>query len=144
MQHFFDSPDKLLSSHLKITHSIQEPEMFDFEKLDVYQVIKANNSKVLRFIFQHPTMDVYIKDQWKRSNLSIILNLAEGTGRMSNAEKKSFLTIARGSVFESVALLETVKDLEMIDEALFKEFYDGYEQISKMLLGMIRSYSTGV
>jgi four helix bundle protein len=118
--------------------------MFDFEKLDVYQVIKANNSKVLRFIFQHPTMDVYIKDQWKRSNLSIILNLAEGTGRMSNTEKKSLLTIARGSVFESVALLETVKDLEMIDEALFKEFYDGYEQISKMLLGMIRSYSTGV
>jgi four helix bundle protein len=115
--------------------------MFDFEKLDVYQVIKINNLKVLKFIFSHPTMDLYLKDQWKRSNLSIILNLAEGTGRMTNADKKQFLTVARGSVFESVAILETVKDLELLDDTLFKEFYDSYEQISKMLLGMIRSYS---
>ncbi|MBN2481946.1 MAG: four helix bundle protein [Bacteroidales bacterium] len=116
--------------------------MFDFEKLDVYQVIKGNSSKILQFIFNHPTLDLYIKDQWKRANMSIILNLAEGTGRMSNPDKKHFLTIARGSVFESVAILEIVKELGLIEEDLFKEYYDGYEQISKMLLGMIRSYST--
>jgi four helix bundle protein len=116
--------------------------MFDFEKLDVYQVIKNNNSKVLKYIFGHPTLDLYLKDQWKRANLSIILNLAEGTGRMSNSDKKHFLTIARGSVFESVAILETVKELGLIEEEMFKEFYDSYEQISKMLLGMIRSYAS--
>ena len=115
--------------------------MFDFEKLDVYQVIKGNNSKILKFIFSHPTLDLYIKDQWKQANMSIILNLAEGTGRMTNSDKKHFLTIARGSVFESVALLETVKELGLIDDDLFKEYYESYEQISKMLLGMIRSYS---
>jgi len=115
--------------------------MFDFEKLDVYQVIKANNAKVLKYIINHPTMDDYIKEQWKRSNLGIILNLAEGTGRMVNAEKRQFLTTARGSVFESVAILETVKGMDLVEEDVFKEFYDGYEQISKMLLGMIRSYS---
>ncbi len=116
--------------------------MFDFEKLDVYQVVKTNNSKILKFILGHTAMDPYIKEQWKRSSLSIILNLAEGTGRMTNTDKKHYLTIARGSVFESVAILETARDLELLNEALFKEFYDGYEQISKMLLGMIRSYST--
>jgi four helix bundle protein len=115
--------------------------MFDFEKLDVYQVIKSNNSKVLKFIFGHPSMDLFIKDQWKRSNLSIMLNLAEGTGRMTNSDKKHFLTISRGSVFESVAILETVRDLGLIEQEQFKEFYESYEQISKMLLGMIRSYS---
>jgi four helix bundle protein len=115
--------------------------MFDFEKLDVYQVIKSNNSKILQYIFSHLTLDLYIKDQWKKSSLSIILNLAEGTGRMTNTDKKHYLTIARGSVFESVAILETVKGLGLIEDNLFKEFYDTYEQISKMLLGMIRSYS---
>lgn len=115
--------------------------MFDFEKLDVYQVIRSNNSKVLKYVFGHPTMDLFIREQWKRSNLSIMLNLAEGTGRMTNSDKKHFLTIARGSVFECVAILETVKDLELIEQDLFKEFYESYEQISKMLLGMIRSYS---
>jgi four helix bundle protein len=116
--------------------------MFDFEKLDVYQVIRGNNSKVLKFIFSHATLDEYLKDQWKRSSVSIMLNLAEGTGRMTNTDKKHYLTIARGSVFESVAILETVHDLGFCDEAVFREFYDNYEQISKMLLGMIRSYST--
>ena len=116
--------------------------MFDFEKLDVYQVIRSNNSKVLKFIFTNATLDLYLKDQWKRSSLSIMLNLAEGTGRMTNADKKHYLTIARGSVFESVAILEVVRDLGHIDEDSFKEFYDIYEQISKMLLGMIRSYSS--
>jgi four helix bundle protein len=116
--------------------------MFDFEKLDVYQVVKSSNSKVLKFIFEDATLDPYLKDQWKQATLSIILNLVEGTGRMNNTEKKHFLTIARGSVFESVALLETSKDLGLLNETQFKEFYDGYEQISKMLLGMIRSYSS--
>jgi len=115
--------------------------MFDFEKLDVYQVVKTNNARIFKYIIGHPEMDEYIKDQWKRSNLGIILNLAEGTGRMTNADKKQFLTVARGSVFVSVAILETLKELGILDEVLFKEFYDGYEQISKMLLGMIRSYS---
>jgi four helix bundle protein len=116
--------------------------MFDFEKLDVYQVIRNNNSKVLKFIFSHSTLDLYLKEQWKKSTLSILINLAEGTGRMTNPDKKHYLTVARGSVFESVAILEAVHDLGFIDEAIFKEFYDSYEQISKMLLGMIRSYST--
>ena len=116
--------------------------MFDFEKLDVYQVIRVNNSKILKFIFDHKTLDEYLKDQWKRSNLSSMLNLAEATGRMSNSDKKHFLIIARSSVFESVAILEVVNDLGLIKEDVFKEFYDSYEQISKMLLGMIRSYSS--
>ncbi len=115
--------------------------MFDFEKLDVYQIIKANNAKILKYIMNHKTLDPYLKDQWKKSSMNIILNLAEGTGRMSSPDKKHFLIIARGSVFESVAILEIVKELELIKDDLFKEYYDGYEQISKMLLGMIRSYS---
>jgi len=115
--------------------------MFDFEKLDVYQVVKNYSSKVLRFIFSHPAIDPYLQEQWKRATLNIILNLAEGTGRMVNVEKKQFLTESRGNVFESVAILELVKALGFIEEDSFKEFYDGYEQISKMLLGMIRSYA---
>ena len=116
--------------------------MFDFEKLDVYQVIRGNNAKVLKFVFSHPSLDAYLIDQWKRSSLGIMLNLAEGTGRMTNTDKRHYLTLARGCVFESVAILEAVHDLGFIDEATFKEFYDSYEQISKMLLGMIRSYSS--
>jgi four helix bundle protein len=115
--------------------------MFDFEKLDVYQVIKDQNIKVLTLIYSNTNIDSYIKDQWKRASLSILLNLTEGTGRILPNDKKHFITIARGSVYESVAILGTVKALGWITEAVYKEIYDNYEIISKMLLGMFRSYN---
>lgn len=115
--------------------------MFDFEKLDVYQVVKEQNLKVLKFIFSNTKLDDYIKDQWKRASLNILLNLAEGSGRMSTNDKKHFITIARGSVYESVAIIDTINGLGLIDEKGYKEFYDSYETISKMLLGMYRSYN---
>jgi four helix bundle protein len=115
--------------------------MFDFEKLDVYQVVKEQNIKALKYIYSDTKLDDYIKEQWKHASLSILLNLAEGTSRMTNADKKEYLAIARGSVFESVAILDTLKGLNLIEDSLYKEFYDNYETISKMLLGMFRSYN---
>ena len=115
--------------------------MFDFEKLDLYQVIRDQNTKVLKFILEHGELDPFIRDEWKKASLSIVLNLAEGTGRMASAEKRNFITIARGSVFGAVAILDIAHQLGFVDDLTYQEFYDGYEKISKMLLGMIRSYS---
>ncbi|MBK8192638.1 MAG: four helix bundle protein [Lewinellaceae bacterium] len=113
--------------------------MFDFEKLEVYQIARQLNRDVLKFIFAHPTLDPYLKDQWKRCMISSVLNLSEGTGRVSDADKKHFFTIARGSIFECTTLLQIVKDLDQIDDPQYQKFYAQYEQVSKMLLGMYRS-----
>jgi four helix bundle protein len=114
--------------------------MFDFEKLDVYQVVKDQNLKVLHFLEKNKELDRYLMEQWKRASLSIFLNLAEGTGRMADSEKKQFINIARSSVYESVAILDLLKSMSVIDDNTFQELYDGYEKSSKMLLGMYRSY----
>jgi four helix bundle protein len=113
--------------------------MFDFEKLDVYQVVKSQNLKVLAFLSGAGAVDNYIKDQWKRASLSIVLNLTEGTGRMLVQDKKHFYTMARGSVFECVAILDLLHEMQHIDNEFYKDIYDGYEQASKMLLAMYRS-----
>jgi four helix bundle protein len=115
--------------------------MFDFEKLDVYQVVKAQSARVIFFLRKENNIDPYIADQWKKASLSIFLNLAEGTGRMTDQDKKHFLTISRGSVYECTAIIDLLKTTKDIDEATFTELYGYYEQISKMLLGMYRSYS---
>jgi four helix bundle protein len=47
--------------------------------------------------------------------------------------------MARGSVFECVTLLHLVYDLGQISESQYTEFYNHYEKLSKMLLGMYRS-----
>mgnify|MGYP006283725595 CR=1 FL=1 len=57
--------------------------MFDFEKLEVYQLIRRINQEVYTFLNQTHPIEGYIKDQWKRAPLGMLLNLAEGTGRIS-------------------------------------------------------------
>lgn len=113
--------------------------MFDFERLEVYQISRDQNKAVLKLIFGNNRIDNYIKDQWKRASISSVLNLTEGAGRISDADKKHYFTIARGSVYECTALLQLVHDLGLIEEDQYDALYQTYEQISKMLLGMYRS-----
>ncbi len=115
--------------------------MFDFERLDLYKVCKELNIKVFNYIRQSSHIDPFIIDQWKRASLSILLNLSEGVGRIKNNDKQHFFTIARGSVFESVAILDFLKSSDQIEEDFYQEAYVGYEQLSKMLLGLYRSYN---
>jgi four helix bundle protein len=113
--------------------------VFDFEKLEIYQVVKGQNLKLLAFLSKETRIDSFITDQWKKSSLGILLNLTEGTGRMVVQEKKNYYTIARGAVFECAAILNLVYEMKLIDEVLYHELYGGYEQCSKMLLAMYRS-----
>ena len=115
--------------------------MFDFEKLEVNEKIEQTNKVLLNFLFSSGHIDKFISDQLKRSCISIALNLAEGVGRMTHADKKHFFIMARGSVNECVALLKIIKDQKWISEAEFEKLYINFESISKMLLGMIRSTS---
>jgi len=83
--------------------------MFDFEKLDVYKKAKAFNAEIRQFI-KESNLDPTTKDQLRRASFSIVLNLAEGSGRFSKADRKNFFIIARSSVFECVATLDVLKD----------------------------------
>lgn len=69
----------------------------------------------------------------------MVINIAEGGGKFSPADKRNFYTIARGSVYESVSLFEIIKDEGYIDEKEHLAYYEKLEIISKMLLGLINS-----
>ncbi len=113
--------------------------MFDFEKLEVYQKANTLNISILKYLHRSKNIDPILKDQLKRATLSIVLNLAEGTGRVSAAEKKRFYTISRSSVFECVAVLEVLNGCHKLDRKSFDEYYSCYEEISKMLLSLYRN-----
>jgi four helix bundle protein len=115
--------------------------MFDFEKLEVYQIAKGLVTDSLKVIYSNEKLDPYIKDQWKVATMNIIINLAEGTGRMTNADKKHYITISRSAVFECVAILQVLGELGSIPLSQAQDLYDRYEKVSKMLLGMYRSHS---
>jgi four helix bundle protein len=46
-----------------------------------------------------------LRDQLRRAAASVVLNLAEGHGRLSRAEQARFALIARGSALECFAVL---------------------------------------
>jgi four helix bundle protein len=116
--------------------------MFDFEKLDVYSVVKEQNQKVLQFLKDHPELDPEIASELKKASMAVVSNLAEGTGKMNDTEKKQYLSDARTSVFRSVAMLDILRSIGQLDEEDFLQLYEGFEKSSKMLLGMYRSYSS--
>ncbi len=113
--------------------------MFDFEKLSVYSKSKLLNKNILNLLRNNKLIDSYIRDQLRRASISSVINIAEGSGKFSKADKRNFYTIARGSVYECVSLLELIKDDGHINEEVFSSFYKDYTEVSKMLLGLINS-----
>ena len=75
--------------------------------------------------------------QIRRAALSVKLNLAEGCSRKSTIERKRYFTIARGSVIEIDAALETAVDLSYITagdlEKTGKLLNDCFAMLSKMI-----------
>ena len=112
--------------------------MFDFEKLDVYKKAKAFNSGIRAFI-KDTKLDNTTKDRLRRASFSIVLNLAEGSGRFSHPDRKNFYIISRSSVFECVAIMDVLKDELVIEENAFRRFYDQAEELSKILFTMIKN-----
>ena len=112
--------------------------MFDFQKLNVYQKAKvfANDCNNL---ISNNKFDRHINDQLKRASFSIMLNIAEGSSRFGNKDRKHFLSVARGSAFECSAIFDFLSDNKLISDMEFQKFENDIETISKMLFGMIKN-----
>jgi four helix bundle protein len=115
--------------------------MFDFEKLEVYQLMKDQHNKVMLMLRQDDQMDRQIHDHWKNSMLLAVLNLVQASARVNSIEKKDLITVSRGYIFECSSLLDLVKSTNGISAVTYRELYDNYERISKMLLGMYKSFN---
>jgi four helix bundle protein len=80
--------------------------------------------------------DFGLRDQLRRSCVSIMANIAEGHGRHSDKEFANFLNMAQGSAAEAQSHLYLALDLGYIDQACFSELYSSLEEISKMIKGL--------
>ena len=81
-----------------------------------------------------------LTSQIKRAATSIPLNIAEGYGKQAGArEVARFIQMARGSCCEVSVLLDMLKDLKYITEGEHECYSSGYEEIGKMLTGLLKS-----
>ena len=111
---------------------------FMFENLDVYQKAVNFCERVITLTESFPKGYYFLSDQFNRASLSISLNIAEGNGRFTKADRKNFFVIARGSVQECVPILELLRRKSLLSDKLYDELRILIEEIAKMLSGLIK------
>ncbi len=83
-------------------------------------------AKDVYFQLQKLQLNGVLGDQIERASTSIVLNLAEGSGRPSAKDRKRFFSMALGSVREVQAILELnqtfdeVPKLDLLAASLFR------------------------
>jgi four helix bundle protein len=117
-----------------------------FEDLQAWQKARALVKEVYS-LTERPVFgkDFALRDQIRRSAVSVSSNIAEGFARRTNKEFVQFLYIAHGSVAEVEAQLYAGLDLGYIGQPEFDRLYALCYEISKMAMGLIkylRSHST--
>ncbi len=90
--------------------------MLDYEKLDVYPCAIEHLSCVFTWLAQLPRGNAALADQWRRAAMSVPLNIGEGTGKTSIAERAHCYAIARGEAMECGAVLDVVRLLHVIPD----------------------------
>lgn len=113
--------------------------MFPYENLEVYKKAYTANQKVYRLLKGNKSIPGYSKDQLGRASLSIMLNIAEGSARFSNRDRRNFYVTARGSAFECASLISFLGDEGEIPNELKQELASSYEEISRMLFRMMKN-----
>ena len=115
---------------------------FLFQNLRVYQRALTFAERVSALTASFSRLHWYLRDQLNRASLSIALNIAESSGRVTAADERRFLVMARGSVHECVALMDMLERKKLLPDASRAELAEHLTVIAKMLSGMIARLNT--
>src|SRR5678816_1724380 len=109
--------------------------VLDHERLDVYHLALDFLVFANGIIESLPRGRGHLADQFTRASMSVVLNIAEGAGKLSKPDKRRYYLTARGSATESAALLDVCSRLKVVDGAAHK---GGKEMIVRMVSMLIR------
>jgi four helix bundle protein len=112
-----------------------------YKDLQVWQKSMVFANEVIEIIDELETSRKHYRlfEQLESAVTSIPMNIAEGKGRNSKKEFVHFLYIARGSLYETLTLLEIFKLRGWLNEAIFLKLEENSNEIAKMLKGLINS-----
>jgi len=119
------------------------PGGFDHERLDVYQRALEFMVTANEIVESLPKGRAYLADQLNRASSSIVLNIAEGAGEFSPADKARFYRIARRSATESAAILDVCHKLRCVEDKLYSLGRDQLLRVVSMLVRLCKPSGTG-
>jgi len=113
---------------------------YSFEKLDVWQKAKDFTVMLYKVTSEFPKAEKFgLVSQLRRAAVSVSSNLAEGSSRTSPKDQGRFYNIAYSSAVEVLNQLIISKELEFIDEEMYKKLRNGIENITAMINSLHKS-----
>lgn len=110
------------------------------QKLDAYQAPRKFIIECYRLLVLLPSEEKFgMISQIRRAALSVHLNIAEGSSRKSEVERKRYFEISRGSVIEIDAALDIAHDIGYLKNINTDTLGESMINCFKMLSGMIKS-----
>jgi four helix bundle protein len=85
-------------------------------------------------------VDARLRDQILRAAKTVCLNIAEGVGRVSDADKKRVYAIARGECCETAAAIDVARAAGDCDSAHGQAARDTAGRVYALLTGLRRRY----
>ncbi len=109
--------------------------MFRFEKLEVRQKAVEYADCVYSATRTFPNEERFgLTSQTRRSAVSVSSNIAEGSGRSSNADFARFVEIAYGSLMECVSQSHMGKRQQILSDPSFTELNERADQLARSSL----------
>lgn len=113
--------------------------MQDFRKLSVWNKAHALTLGIYHVTRHFPPQEMYgLTSQLRRASASIAANLAEGTGRGTDADFGRFVQMAMGSASEVEYDLLLGRDLELLAETDYETLSGSVVEVKRMLAALLQ------
>ncbi len=112
---------------------------FIFEDLRVYQRSLNFSVELIKIAIKFPSMYSRLRDQLIGVAISIPLNLAEGSGRLTPKDKRNFYKNSRASVFELIPILEISRKLDLLSEEESNSLRKEGSEISRIISALMKN-----
>ena len=108
------------------------------KKLDVYKTSLSLIKEIYLLTAKFPDTEKFgLTNQLRRAAVSVCSNIAEGSSRKSDVEKKRFLEISRSSLVEIDTQIEIALMLKYLDKENIVELESCISRVFLMLTAMI-------
>ncbi len=108
------------------------------QKLSIYSISRSFVLECYKLTKHHPVEEKFgMISQIRRAALSVHLNIAEGSSRKSEAERKRYFEISRGSIIEIDAALDIANDLQYLQDYHMENLGKHMTSCFRLLTGLI-------
>ncbi len=113
---------------------------FRFEKLEAWQMARRLNRAVYQATVGFPKNEQFgLTSQLRRASVSVSSNIAEGSGRNSDADFSHFLEIAYASLMEVVSQLYLALDENYLDQSTFDSMANQSQTLAAKIAALSKS-----